>query len=82
VIVEFIELTVLFEAVNEGIGEVVPEVVLNPIAELLVPLQVKEVPVPEFGELAVKLIELTEVPEQVNTFEIALATGLGLTVIV
>lgn len=80
--VELIGLFVLLVAVNEGIGDVVPEDILNPIAELLVPLQEKEVPVPEFGELAVKLIELTEVPEQVNTFEIALATGLGLTVIV
>ena len=73
---------VILVAVNEGIGDVVPEEMLNPIAVLLVPLHENDVPVPEFGELAVKLIELTEVPAQVNTFEIALATGLGLTVIV
>jgi len=82
VIVELIRLFVELVAVNEGMGDVVPEDTLNPIAELLFPLHEKEVPVPEFGELADKLIELTDVPAQVNTFEIALATGLGLTVIV
>ena len=41
---------------KDGIGEVVPDEVLNPIAVLLVPLHVNEVPVPEFGEDAVRFI--------------------------
>lgn len=46
----------VFAAVNDGIGEVVPDEVLNPIAALLVPVQAKDVPVPEFGEDAVRFI--------------------------
>ena len=64
--VELIELLVEFVATNEGIGEVVPDVILNPIALLLVPLHANDVPVPEFGELAVKLIELIVAPAQVD----------------
>ena len=37
-------------------GDVVPEEALNPIDELFVPLQVNEVPVPELGEVEIKLI--------------------------
>ena len=75
-------LFVLFVAVNEGIGEVVPEVVLNPIAVLLVPLHANEVPVPKFGELAVKLIELIEDPAHVAILAIGFIIGFGLIVIV
>ena len=71
----------LLVAVNDGIGDVVPDEVLNPIAALLLPFQVKEVPDPELGELAVKLMELTGAPAQVKIFEIGLITGFGLIVI-
>ena len=80
--VELIVLFVLLVAINEGIGEDVPDEVLNPIAELFVPLQEKEVPVPEFGELAVKLMELTVPPAQVKILGIVLLTGFGFIVIV
>ena len=72
----------MLEAINAGIGEVVPDAELNPIAFVLVPLQEKEVPVPEFGEDAVKLICATFAPEQAKIFEIGVATGFGFIVIV
>ena len=63
-------------------GDVVPEEALNPIDELFVPLQVNEVPVPELGEVEIKLIWLILVPEQTELFEIGEITGNGFTVIV
>jgi hypothetical protein len=72
---------VVLVATKAGIGEVVPDEV-SPIVLLLVPLQIKEVPVPEFGDEAVKIIGLTFTPAQTEIFEIGVAIGIGLTVIV
>ena len=72
----------MFAAVKAGIGEVVPEVVLKPIALLLAPLQTKEVPVPFKGVDAVKKIGEMVVPAQTEISEIASAIGLGFIVIV
>ena len=76
------ELFVLLVAIKAGIGEVLPDVVANPIAALLVPDQEKEVPVPVLGEDAVKFIWPTFVPLHTEMFVIGVAIGLGLTVIV
>ena len=73
---------VALTAVNEGIGDVTPEFILNPIAALLVPPHENEVPVPEFGEEAVRIIWLIGVPAQTEILEIGVTTGLGFTVIV
>ena len=75
-------LLVLFNAVKEGIGELVPEDWFNPIEALFEPFQLNEVPVPELGELAVRFIWLIIVPAHTKMFEKELLTGFGLTVIV
>jgi hypothetical protein len=74
----FVSLT----AVKEGIGDVIPEVVLKPIAALLVPFQENEVPVPFKGVDAVKKMGEMVVPAQTEISEIASAIGLGFIVIV
>ncbi len=80
--VEDIKLLVALTAVKEGIGDVIPEFVLNPIAALLFPLQENEVPVPKLGEVAVRIIWLILVPGQTSIFEMGVATGSGFIVIV
>lgn len=69
-------------AIKEPIGEVVPEVVVKPMALLLVPLQTKEVPVPLRGDDAVNKIGEMVVPAQTEISEMATAIGLGFMVMV
>lgn len=69
-------------AVKDGMGDVVPEIAVKPIAVLLVPDQLNEVPDPAFGEEAVSIIGFMDVPGHSVMSEMTMATGFGLTVIV
>jgi hypothetical protein len=72
---------VLLVVTNEGMGDVVPLEGVNPIKLALVALQVKEVPEPFNGELAVKSILAIVEPLHTCCDEIVLSIGFGLIVI-